>query len=435
MGSYDRIGKLKLAASRVIETLGISDYFAIVEFNDSSIQVGFQNGLLERATDANKESALKRIKSLVPSGATNYIAGLQMAYDILINSGEKEISSICRKAILFVSDGGMSIGTPSELYSMIDSKQALYESKGQTPPVLFTYSFGASADETIPKELSCRYKGVWSRIGDAEDLAEAMGGYYKYFSYGLGDAVNEDFVAWVSPYEYSTGSGMGTTASAPVYDRSVSPPILVGVVGYDFSFAAMQRALGDENLEVNKNAIIDEIVRKSIAYCPAFSLTECQLEALRMHGSSDSGTPDSMCNSCASELPSIRSSACQDSMLNSMNVWNNYNTRSWTYEERTCCDVGVSRPAGTMTYEEVQRYVCLDKSTKAPLGPIIGGIAAGIAALVSIGVFWFNNRKITSQKENQSKAGIPTAPVVMVPDDHVVPISFPPPPEAPTRAN
>lgn len=435
MGGYNRIEKLKLAATRVIETLGIGDYFTIVEFNDSSRQLGVQNGLLTMATDANKEDALKIIQSLSPSGATNYIAGLQLAYDILSNSGAKEISSICRKAILFVSDGQMTVGTPTQLYSMIDDKHTLFTSRGETPPALFTYSFGASADETIPKELSCRYKGIWSRIGDAEDLAEAMGGYYKYFSYGLGDAVNENFVAWVAPYEYSTGSGMGTTASAPVYDRSVNPPILIGVVGYDFSFAAMQRALGNENSEVSKNAIIDEIVRKSVAYCPLFSLNECQLEALRMYGGSlESGTPDSMCNSCATELPSIRASTCQDSRLNSMNVWNNYNTRSWTYEERTCCDVGENRLAGSLSYEEVQSKVC-DVSGNYKFGPIIGGTAGGIFVVIVIGIFWSKGKK-KHTPDTQQTMNTPSAPSVYTSNGNghtFIPIPYPMPPEVPTK--
>merc|ERR1712130_825252 len=97
-----------------------------------------------------------------------------------------------------------------------------------------------------PKQIACENDGVWARIEDDEDLSESMGAYYKYFAYGLGGSNNDDFVAWVEPYLFATGVGLGTTASAPVYNRKVDPPILAGVVGLDFSFAAMEVALGVE---------------------------------------------------------------------------------------------------------------------------------------------------------------------------------------------
>ena len=37
---------------------------------------------------------------------------------------------------------------------------------------------------------------------------------------GLNDGVNEGFTAWVEPYAFSTGGGMGTAATGPVYDRA-----------------------------------------------------------------------------------------------------------------------------------------------------------------------------------------------------------------------
>ena len=47
--------------------------------------------------------------------------------------------------------------------------------------------------------------GIWAQIGDGEDLGESMGAYYKFFAYGLSQ--DEDFVAWVEPYEFATGVG------------------------------------------------------------------------------------------------------------------------------------------------------------------------------------------------------------------------------------
>ena len=100
-----------------------------------------------------------------------------------------------------------------------------------------------------------------------------MGAYYKYFAYWLSTEENDDIVAWVASYEYSTTGELGTTASAPVYDGSVMSPVLAGLVGVDFSFAAMERALGEEG-ERARNDILSNIVERSAASCPRLDLTK-----------------------------------------------------------------------------------------------------------------------------------------------------------------
>eukprot|EP00979_Chaetoceros_neogracilis_P012659 scaffold3412_cov167-Chaetoceros_neogracile.AAC.1 len=245
MGNEQRIDKLKLAASRVISTLGIGDYFAVVSFSDDAIQLGTEDLLLSRATDDNKNAMLRYIDALEPGGSTIYYSGFDKAFDIFEKSNSVEVSTSCRQAILFVTDGAMS-DPEQALYNKIDQERKKYTSNDKKPPVIFTYSFGDSAPEEVPQNLACRYDGVWSRISDEENLTDSMGGYYKYFSYGLGDIRNDDFVAWVSPYVYANGGSLGTTASAPVYDRSPEHPVLIGVVGFDFTLAAMERALGKE---------------------------------------------------------------------------------------------------------------------------------------------------------------------------------------------
>ena len=126
------------------------------------------------------------------------------------------MTSNCRQAILFVSDGAMNDST-KELYDMIDCERQVYIDDDKQPPDIFTYTFGDNAPEVIPKELSCKYDGTWARITDTEDLANAMGACYKYFSYGLSNGRNKDFVSWTAPYKFFTGNKLGITVSAPVY--------------------------------------------------------------------------------------------------------------------------------------------------------------------------------------------------------------------------
>ena len=64
---------------------------------------------------------------------------------------------------------------------------------------------------------------------------------------GLGEAGNENFTAWVEPYAFTNPAGkMGTTVSAPIYDRRVSPPLFLGVVGADMYMDALEQVLGED---------------------------------------------------------------------------------------------------------------------------------------------------------------------------------------------
>ena len=231
-----RIGIMKEAVKRVINTLGVSDFFAVVEF-DTTAKYVF-GSTLQRATAENKSHVLQHVDRLRAGGGTNFYNGFDMAFEIFISSKKAESTSGCHQAILFLTDGEMS-DDKDTLYSLLDEVRTDYLLTGESPPVIFTYSLGARADRVVPKQIACKFNGIWSEVKDGGDLAKSMGGYYKYFANaGLSE---NDFVAWVEPYEYSTTGELGTTASAPVFDRSVDPPVFTGVVGLDFSFAAMER--------------------------------------------------------------------------------------------------------------------------------------------------------------------------------------------------
>jgi len=420
MDQFLRMDKLKLAASRVISTLGISDYFAVVSFSQFATQLGTQDLRLSRATDDNKKVMLDNIDGLVPGGATQYHSGFSKAFDIFQESNADEVSTSCRQAILFVTDGAMG-DRESDLYDMIDLERDKYTLNNKQPPAIFTYSFGDEAPERVPKELACRYGGVWSRISDKDNLAETMGGYYKYFSYGLGDERNEDFVAWVSPYVFANGESLGTTASAPVYDHSVEPPVLAGVVGFDFTLAAMERALGKESTE-SRNIVIEDIVKKSVARCPSFNLTDCQLESLRMYGTDSSGFTEAICQSCSSNIPFLESAPCSTDDLRNIELWNNANFRELSYEERVCCSVGESRVASVVESRIAgTSQVCKEDDASAIFYLGLGGALAAVIATCA-GVVICKRRKKRKMMHDTTAGVFPSAPDL--PPPIAIPVSW-----------
>lgn len=407
MAQRGRMDLMRDAAKRVVNTLGVSDYFSIIEFNDDSAHIyGGADGLkmLLRATDKNKKDALDGIDGLRPAGSTNFGAGFELAFQTLRSSFSKEISSNCHRAILFLTDGILTetLYSKERLFNTIDNEQQKYTDNNLSPPVIFTYSFGSGADDQVPKQIACKYSGIWSGIDDGDDLSSAMGAYYKYFAYGLGDEKNEDFVAWVAPYEFASGNGMGITASSPVYDRSVSPPVLTGVAAMDFSFSAMEKALGEEG-EASKNNIIDQIVARSVAYCPRLNVTNCQLESLRFYGQSDTFfANESRCGTCDSEeLKPVDSMVCTDrGVFYPSSLFGNELNKGRPYETRSCCSIGEApREAGALSEKEIESLQCKESSKTLM---IVGIVVAVVVVSIFVCVFVFYCKQAKRGRPNNS---------------------------------
>ena len=321
MSSYDRIGLIKTATKDVIDALTIGDHFGVVEFN-SGAQTLNPGGRLLQATVENKDSIKALVDNLAAGGGTNFYNGFYAAFDLLDTSTANEFTSNCHTAILFLTDGD---GGSTGLYDMINQRNAAHDA------TVFTYSLGSGANDVVPKQIACETGGLWAEVPDGDDLSSYMTGYYKLLAMGLGDGANEGFTAWVEPYAFSTGGGMGTTVSAPVYDRSASPPMFIGVAGIDYTVDFMQEVAGSSYATV-----LNALVTQSTARCPDFTISECELQALRKL----SGGTEAMCSGECTTLTEIEPTACLGSSDYPSNFWANLDDQGMSYTDRVCCDKG-----------------------------------------------------------------------------------------------
>lgn len=394
MVEYGRMSIMKEAAKRVVNTLGVSDYFAVIEFDNTATNIG-DDELMIRATKENKLSMVNKINGLKPYGGTNFTSGYDLAFRTFTDAILKDQTSSCHRAILFLSDGIMSDNSV-DLLQLITEQRAIYTDNNNDPPVLFTYSFGSNADDSVPRDIACQNDGIWAKIDDGGDLAQSMGAYYKYFAYGLGDETNKNFVAWVEPYEFSTNVGLGTTASAPVYDRTVSPPVLAGVVGMDITFQALQKAFGD--IGDSHTAALTKIIQRSGAVCPKLDkMKPCQLESLRKYGSNDEGSQNALCNNCDSTIDPLKAELCSDY---ASEIWDNELNKGLSFEARTCCTVGED----PLIAKDNENNVCKESSIN--LGLIIG---LGIAGVAIVGFMYLFVRYRRQSRNNNPYISNPTS--------------------------
>jgi hypothetical protein len=390
------------AAKRVVNTLGISDYFAVIKFNNLAENLTNKTPFMMRANDKNKEETVQKIDDLVPSNTTDVYAGFELAFDTLTNSIRNDRTSGCNRAILFLSDG-YSNKRKEALIDLTQTKRENYIQENENPPVLFTYSFGEDTDDSVSKKIACENDGIFAKISDGGDLAKSMGAYYKYFAHGLSDESNKGFVSWVDPYEFSTGVGLGTTASAPVYDRSVDPPVLAGVVGMDLSYAALGAVLRMRRMETLEGDLRTELIKRSGDTCPNLSLDHCQLESLRKYGSDDTGNENTLCSDNCSEIKPLKASLCDNYPDD---LWNNIFNQGRSYEERTCCKVGeVPRTINNMTDQEIKNGMCIEVSLSFNyiIVKIIEGFVISAVIILGLGLFWlFQSKRKKSGKGSSS---------------------------------
>ncbi|KAL3787479.1 hypothetical protein HJC23_001129 [Cyclotella cryptica] len=326
-GSMDKGRRMELAkeaASTIVETLSVADRFAIIAFSDVASQIGEEEGLIV-ATDENKKMMMEQITSLTHSGGTNFYDAFKAAFDAIERTIKDELTTGCNAAILFMTDGTISTGPgEDETISLVNQRIENLKTNFNQTTTIFTYSLGQEADDSVTKRLACETNGIWTPVDDLadDDLIRAMSSYYKLFASGLGQGGNEDWSAWVDPYRFVLGGKMGTGVSAPAYDRSVSPPLFLGVAAVDMLIEDFEKALG---ATVSSSTVLEKLVLRSTLRCPRIDLSLCELEALRFIGGGES----SQCGVCNDTgYDSTVTTECPNQSDLPSDIWNNTESKS-----------------------------------------------------------------------------------------------------------
>mmetsp|Transcript_19097 Transcript_19097/g.30868 ORF Transcript_19097/g.30868 Transcript_19097/m.30868 type:complete len:174 (-) Transcript_19097:3-524(-) len=94
MTTLDRMGGMKRAAKKVIDSATHVDYIGIITFNDKAST--YQDlTTLARASPQFRTRLKAFVDSLVPSGASNFIAGYEAAFSLVDSSRAKNYTTGC----------------------------------------------------------------------------------------------------------------------------------------------------------------------------------------------------------------------------------------------------------------------------------------------------------------------------------------------------
>jgi len=374
MTDKSRLALLKQAAKQVIKTLTVGDRVAIVDFSWQAKLFAQDDQFLFTATKENKDLLEEYIDLLTAEGATNFLDAFTVAFAVLNDSIDQEFHVGCTTAIIFLTDGLMTHPEnvlEADVLDFINAGISDLEARLGRSVFLFTFSISDNNDvHAFPKQIACSTgdNGIWSKIVDEREIFDSLTSYYRLLAIGLGRDENEDFSAWVEPYRFDSGEILGTTVSAPVYDRSLTPNLFLGVVGVDFPLTAVDRALGVPD---GSEESLNRIVRRSSAVCPTIDLALCELESFRRSSSAGDGA---LCttNCTASDYFEIEEQACTLVTEYPRELFTDNVLEGLSYEERVCCSVG---KAVAVPMDECRA----PQSKLAPVwiaGIVIGGLFA-----------------------------------------------------------
>lgn len=387
MEERNRIGLMKQAAKRIVETATVGDRIAIVPFSGSASLVS-DRGFLFVANADNIRRLSTAIDGLKAGGSTNFYDAFSKAFEVLEKSMDQEFAVNCNTAILFLTDGEMTDPkdlTDEALLDYVRDGIDRLSAQSRKPVYLLTYSISGGDVEVdaMPADLACEVSnGVWAQIDTEDEIVDSLSSYYKVFALGLGSDSNRDFVAWVEPYTYATTDVIGTTVSAPVYDRTKNPPLFLGVVGIDLLMDSLTEALGGINPLTTREAL-QRVVDFATARCPILDLDECVLESYRRQGTAGE---DALCGArqlaggnrtvCKPEdFVQVEEEACLTVSDYPRNLWDNIEHEWKGYEEVVCCQVNETVPSDTCG---------VDPGPKVRGWGIVGIVAGSLCLLACI---------------------------------------------------
>ena len=235
MTTLDRMGGMKRAAKKVIDSATHVDYIGIITFNDKAST--YQDlTTLARASPQFRTRLKAFIDSLVPSGASNFIAGYDAAFSLVDSSRAKNYTTGCHTTYVLVTDG---IAADPKGTVMLRQANTRYIGGGQEQH--FVISLGSGTAPTDLRSMACAIGAVFTMVPDNDDVAlqGAMIGYYKYYALRRSLSKVEGY-SWTAPYASMPDIwGPMVSVTAPVYDKSREPWHMMGVASADATACAL----------------------------------------------------------------------------------------------------------------------------------------------------------------------------------------------------
>jgi len=262
------------AVEAILDTLTWKDFATIILFNNFVSAV--YKDVLVPVTDSERDAMKQFCKNQQwAAGGTNFKSPLRKVFDILHTSIFGGHTSMCQKAVMFLTDGQAAFEDSD--FEFVKRKSIEYD------VFFFTYALGEKADATVVKRLACENRGVFYPVADGSDLAKVMSSYFEYFAHGQ-EMCSSSFVKY-------TAFGPGHVLYAgcmPMYDRTSPSPELLGVTCMDINMVEDISVMKQEAGWKHLMCVASDMTKM----CRHVDLQECQRQKIRLSVSKESVCTD-----------------------------------------------------------------------------------------------------------------------------------------------
>jgi Mg-chelatase subunit ChlD len=236
MRDYDRIGTMIEAATTVLQTLGPDDRVSVITFDQNVYSVQGQDPCfstqLVPATPSNIDIFVDYVQSLVPRQNTVFSTAFSKAFD-LIETTRNVTDTTKPTSIVFLTDG---VSNELDYPNVISTRQSR-GSMAVRPANIFLFVLGNELDndsvtQARMNSIADNNGGAFVIVKDFSGravLRTAMGRYYSHPDFAR---ATDEPILTVPYFDYG-GLGEITTLAVTVFDRSVTPNVMIGVAGVD----------------------------------------------------------------------------------------------------------------------------------------------------------------------------------------------------------
>lgn len=268
---------IKTTAKRLITGTNLSDRITVMSFNENlEINIAAVNG--------NEEGQLKASNFvdslvLVNNKGVNIKQVIEDLFnELLILNKNGDIISADIFAIYLGSGVTNSSGDNSiNATSITDLWTTSSVNKVNLYNKIFLISYSYVVDtsnqsDNILYSLICLTNGLEFYIGNENDIFDKLNSFYSLLQVGN----QSNTINWSSPYLSTGDLGYTTTASLPIYDDSLNPPLLIGTISADIQLSFLLPM-------VNNNLyFIEQILEmKSKSQLTILNLSDCIADKYR----------------------------------------------------------------------------------------------------------------------------------------------------------
>ena len=241
MEAQNRMENAKAAATTVVTSLTNIDYLAVIDFDSDAVS---ENTYLVPAESNYRTRMTDFISGMSAEGGTKYNRAIEKAFEITTRSDAASVpmSSACSRVYVFLSDG--------EPNDSIQTFRDTINANKRDKDMFFMVSLGSGVSSTL-KNAACDVGGIYIKVADGSAVAlqAALGKYYQYLA--MGNMVQEvQPTRWSEPYiSIPDIWGPVTSAVAPVYDKSTSPWVMIGVAAVDIPMCELESEATGEGVQ------------------------------------------------------------------------------------------------------------------------------------------------------------------------------------------